>query len=376
MRIFLPFLFFAFQAIAGLAQPVRAYFLGHSLVNFDIPNMTQKLSDAARRPFGYRAQIGIGANLQWQWQKPYSAQGDIWDTTLQRQRFQHFILTEAVPLQGQLIYSNTSAMVDSFYRYAARYNPDIRLYVYETWHCTNTGTPTGCMWDPDNSTLWRPRLTRDLPKWEGILTPLRNRYPDRTFYLVPGGQALAMLSDSIDAGKLSGLTNIRNLFSDDIHLDARGNYFIACVMYAIIHQRSPEGLPFELTNPWGGPYKEYPTRQQALAMQRIAWRTVCGYAQSGVKCSGTIPAHTIAEPQQVKVLNNPVQHSLQLQCDEPVGTWQVALYNAAGQCILQQTVTAAPIVELPITGQAGFYWLRIYQVGKGWQQYKIVKLGQ
>ncbi len=270
-----------------MAQAPQTYFLGHSLVNFHIPNMVQKLSDASGTTHSYRVQVGIGANLGWQWTQAYSAQGDIWDTTLVSGGFTHFIFTEAVPLQNHLEWSDTYNYADSFYRYAAVHNPGVRAYVYETWHCINSGTPEGCPWDANEHLPWRERLGSDLAKWESIMDTLRQRHPGSPVFLAPAGQALAMLYDSIEAGRVPGVSSIGHFFSDDIHLTQTGNYFVACLFYALIHEQSPEGLPGRLTDEWGTPYSNYPDEELALLLQRIAWDVACSYTESGVSCSTT-----------------------------------------------------------------------------------------
>ena len=61
--------------------------------------------------------------------------------------------------------------------------------------------------------------------------------------LVPVGQALARLDDAIRRGDAAGLTDIRALFRDDIHLNDLGAYFSAMVQYATLYGRDPRGLP-------------------------------------------------------------------------------------------------------------------------------------
>ncbi len=282
-------LYFLLTALLFWATPppanaqAKAYFLGHSLVNFDMPTMVEGLSQAAGKAYNYDVQVGIGANLNWQWNNPYSAQGDIWDTTLVNGGFSHFILTEAVPLVNHLTWSATYAYADSFYRYAAQHNPDVKMYIYETWHCTNSGTPVGCDWDDHDDLPWRTRLTTDLPLWEGIANSLLAKHPGQGIFLAPAGQALAMLYDSIAAGKAAGESNILHFFHDNIHLNDRGNYLVACVMYAVIHGQSPAGLPNQLYRDWGVPF-DAPSPALAAVLQRIAWRTVCQYPRDGVAC--------------------------------------------------------------------------------------------
>lgn len=174
------------------AQSNKTFFMGHSLINFHIPNMVNKLSQAGNKNFSYYAHIGNGANLMWHYNNPYTAQGDIWDTTLALGGFQHFIFTEAVPLKGHLQWSKTYQYADTFFRYAKQYNPGIKYYLYETWHCINSGTPTGCDWDNDDHIPWRTRLTQDLSLWEGIADSVNALHPEDMF-IIPAGQAMAAL---------------------------------------------------------------------------------------------------------------------------------------------------------------------------------------
>ena len=82
----------------ALAQTNKTFFLGHSLINFHIPNMVNKLSIDASKTFSYEANIGIGASLGWHWASPTSGQGDQWDLTLPNGGYQNFIITEALKL--------------------------------------------------------------------------------------------------------------------------------------------------------------------------------------------------------------------------------------------------------------------------------------
>ena len=285
------------------AQTNKTFFLGHSLVNFHIPNMVDQLSIAASETFSYDANIGIGASLAWHYQSPTSGSGAQWDLTLPNGGYENFIITEAVPLNNQLQFNSTYRYVDSLYQYAELYNPNIRYYVYETWHCTNSGngTTTGvggypCSYDPESTTLWRDRLDIDLDKWESIADSINLIHPNE-MYVIPGGQAFARLTDSIESGTFPGLASVYDLFVDEYHLDNRGNYFIACVMYSVIHGVSPLGLPNQLMTEFGGLYTEFPTPEQAEKMQEIAWQTICDYERDGVDCNSL----SVSENEKLKV---------------------------------------------------------------------------
>lgn len=301
----------------GAQETERVFYLGHSLINFEIPNMVQRMSEASNLKMHSQRNIGNGANLLWHWTQPHTGQGNRWDTTLRNQLFDKFILTEAIALKSHLKWSNTYSYLDSFYNYASSKSPDIKLYVYETWHCINSGTQIKCMYDDDTHIPWKDRLSLDLPLWEGIADHLNKRKP-KTAFLIPGGQGILNLHNAIEAGLVSGFTSSRQLFSDDIHLTNIGNYFIACIMYAVIHKKSPEGLPNRLNTEWGIPYEVYPTVTQAEILQKIAWETVCKYEKDDVVCLSLNAIHN--DQPMVKIIpsRNEIyiisQHNYPLDC--------------------------------------------------------------
>lgn len=354
-RIILTLITFSINFICGFSQTNQTMFLGHSLVNFNIPNMVNKLSIAGSNNFTYKAHIGNGANLMWQYTNPYSAQGNIWDTTLSNGGFEHFIVTEAIALKSHLQWSNTYRYADSFYRFAMQYNPNVQYYLYETWHCINSGTPTGCPWDNESNIPWRNRLTLDLPYWESIADSINLIHP-KPMLVIPGGQAMARLYDSIVAGVVPGITSINQLFSDDIHLTNIGNYFIACVMYGVIHKASPLGLPNQLTDPWGAPYTTYPTQAQAAKLQQIAWTTLCDYPRDGVICSPTL----LTELQQPKSIfyPNPINDVLHIELLHGVG--EVALYDVQMSVVMKKDFGNKTHVTWNLSElQQGLYFIRI-----------------
>lgn len=310
------------SSLTASAQTNNTFFLGHSLINFNVPNMVDKLSIASGENFSYDANIGNGATLSWHWNSPTSGQGDQWDLTLPNGGYENFIFTEAVPLQNHLTFSNTYRYTDSLCSFATQYSPNVQHYLYETWHCiySGNGSTTGaggfpCDDDPQSTTLWRERLDIDLAKWESIADSMDLIYPN-PMYIIPGGQALAKLSDSIDAGAVPGLTSIFELFTDNHHLDNRGNYFIGCLMYAVLHGQSPVGLPNQLTSQFDVLYTEYPTPAQAAIFQEIAWQTICEYPRDGVDCSISGIAKKDFDYSTINVYPVPAKNDLTIQYNQ------------------------------------------------------------
>lgn len=362
--IFIAALFCASQW-SSHAQTNNTFFLGHSLINFHIPHMVDQLSIEGGQTFSYDANIGIGANLGWHWQNPTTGQGSQWDLTLPNGGYENFIITEAVPLNNHLQYSNTYRYVDSLYQFAEQYNPNIRYYIYETWHCTNSGngTTTGaggypCSYDPESNTLWRDRLDVDLEKWESIADSINLLHPNE-MYIIPGGQAFARLSDSIETGNVPGLASVYDLFEDEYHLDHRGNYFISCVMYAVIHGVSPVGLPNQLMTEVGGLYTEYPTLAQAEIMQEIAWQTVCEYQRDGVDCGPLSVSENETAAQSINIYPIPAKDQITIEYGSASEYVPFTIIDQLGKEVLRGHLssekTVVPVSELP----QGLYFLEI-----------------
>ncbi len=65
---------------------------------------------------------------------------------------------------------------------------------------------------------------------------------NRTF-LVPVGGVMFALHQKMVAGQLPGYSNIFQLYTDGIHLNATGSYLVACTYFAVLYGESPVGLP-------------------------------------------------------------------------------------------------------------------------------------
>ena len=256
----------------------RPFYIGQSLVNSDMPKMVNDLAVDAGLTTNYGIQIINGSPLQWNYNNAVSAEGTPYTTPFPNGNFNNLVVTEAVPLQNHLTWSDTYLYANNFYNYAKNNNNNnpVKFFIYETWHCINTGL-TGCEYDnsANSNTLWHPRLQADFSLWTGIVDYVRSKNPtDTDIWMVPAGQAFYNLTTQINNGNVSGITNFTDLFVDDIHLNNKGNYFIACVMYATIFKQSPFGLTTNINNTYGSAFTDMPTQAQAEIMQQVAWNTV------------------------------------------------------------------------------------------------------
>lgn len=253
-------------------------FIGHSLVNFHMPAMLADVAHSLGVQHEHAAHIQDGAPLKHNWERHEQARGTDARKALPTGRYDVVVLTEAVDLDDMIRWMEPAEYGGRFYRLAVEANPDVRVFLYETWHDRNLVRrgPLGCSRGGD----WRAYLDDDLGKWEGIADDIARAHRGPPVAVVPGGQAMARLVDEIRAGQVPGIDNERSLFSDTVHLSPLGNYFIALVQFSTIYRRSPEGATAAPRDAEGRVH-EVPV-SSARALQRIAWDVVRGYAWSGV----------------------------------------------------------------------------------------------
>lgn len=260
-------------------DPLRVFHIGHSLVNRDMPAMLAQLAGDGH---SYESQLGWGATLKSHWgDEPVNG----FDAENAHPRYRDareavasgdydaIILTEMVEIRDALRYFDSSRYIAQFAGSALASRADTRIYLYETWHQLD---------DPEG---WLERIDADLARyWEaGVLRPALHGLPDGTrIHLIPAGQALAALVREIEArGGVGNVRDRKDLFSDQIHLNDLGNYFVALVHYAVIYGSSPEGLPHSLLRADGTPATA-PDAETARLMQDVAWRIVRSLPLTGV----------------------------------------------------------------------------------------------
>ena len=253
-------------------MPRNALFVGHSLVNHTMPHMLNRLLTGS----GVRAdaQVINGAPLQWQWEHGWGAEGVVARDVLPSGDYNALILTEAVPLAGSLQWSDTYHYARNFAQLAWDAQAGARVMIYETWSYFGPD-----QYNPNlpryTDAQWRAQITADRGLWQGIADRLNAVKPadDATVVVVPGGAALGRLYDAITLGQGQGLTGIRQVFGDLIHLNEPGNYLISLVQYSAITGLSAVGRATSLTNEWGARYTGW-TEAQAVLFQHLAWEAV------------------------------------------------------------------------------------------------------
>jgi len=348
----------------AVAQNQKVFYIGHSLSD-QIPDMVKSLSDDHPQVgLDWRYQWIPGAPLWWQWDRkamqdynpipPHYIGFYVPAGGLPEGGFDVLVLTESVPRHWASI-GDTHQFADSFFVYANQFNPNLRVFIYEIWHCLDSGTPTGCDYDLD-SNPWRQRLTDDLPMWQSVVDTLNTRFsPANPICLIPAGQGLAALYDSIQAGVVPGVNQIDDLFYDRIHLNDVGKYFIACIHFAAIHQKSPVGLTNQTQVWWGGNFNP-PSPALALKFQEIAWQTVNNYPDN---CLETTAVHA-EQPHEEGFwpYPNPASDAIWLNYEGESRQWM--LYDLFGRLIQTGISKKISVDDLP----AGLYTIQVGQISK------------
>ncbi|MCF8483678.1 MAG: hypothetical protein K9G71_00605 [Rhodobacteraceae bacterium] len=266
-------------------------FVGHSLIGTDLPDLVEGGMRQMREPATVSAQIINGAPLKFNFENSQGAQGVDGKVELAKGQTDVLILTEAIPLATQIQWNDTAGQIAAYAALARGANPDVRVFVYETWHSRTSGPGTVIEGDDGAGLPWRDRLTADLSQWESVVRD-GARLSDTQVSLIPGGQAMALLSESVAEGKVPGVTSMDTFFSDDIHLSAKGTYYMALVHLAAITGKSPEGLPAQLTRRWKSREAVVPD-DLARVLQRLAWQAVSTYTPSPPPLvAPTAPAQT------------------------------------------------------------------------------------
>lgn len=261
------------MSILSLAAEIL--FVGHSLVSHNLPPVIE----AAWRQRGLeaevQAQIINGAPLRFNWDNAALAEGVDARSLLPLGGTDVLVLTEGIPLAGNVTWNDTVGSALAFAGLAWAAKPDTQVFLYETWHSLDSAPGATVPDDPGGGVDWRDRLTADLPVWQDLVAGMNAGRPEGAppVRLVPAGQAMGLMADAISAGQVPGLTSIEGLFRDDIHPNDKGLYLVAMVHLAAITGEDPQGLPARLMRQWTSRAAMI-SEPEAQAMQRAAWEAV------------------------------------------------------------------------------------------------------
>lgn len=262
------------QPLTPMEPPFSTYHLGHSLVGRDMPAMLAQMTGGS-----YALQLGWGASLRQHWM------GDVPGFAAENATPAHrpareaigsgdyaaVILTEMVELKDAIRYHDPARALADWARLARGARPDVRVYLYETWH----------RWDDPAG--WATRVAQDRAAlWEdGLLRPAMAQAGVGTIHVIPGGQVMAAVVAAAEAGQVPGVAGRGALFSDQIHLTDLGAFVVALVHLAVLTGRNPLGHPANLKRADGTP-AELAGPDGMAALQALVWRVVSADPMTGL----------------------------------------------------------------------------------------------
>lgn len=260
--------------------PQNVFHLGHSLVGQDMPVMLMQLAGEGH---DYGSQLGWGTPLKAHWEPDEPINGfELRNTppefkdakgAISSGDYNTLVLTEMVEILAAIKYFDSAKYLHEWIQLGRQSNPEMRVFFYETWHTL------------DDEEGWLERLDQDLERYwlDGILrVALAYEDQPQPVYIIPAGQIMARLVRSIeDQEGIGPITDRSDLFLDEIHLTDYGTYLIALAHYAVLYQKTPVGLPYELFKA-DGTKAESPGAEAAKFMQEIVWEVVTNYAPTGV----------------------------------------------------------------------------------------------
>ncbi|MFN3294029.1 MAG: hypothetical protein ACK414_11335, partial [Gemmobacter sp.] len=136
-------------------------FVGHSLIGPTLPGMVERAAAAQNIELRAEAQIINGAPLKWGWENAHTAQGVDGRAALDSGRFEHLVLTEAIPLKNHLDWSDSHGFARKWADLARARQPGARVWIYETWHSLDSGSGRPVPYDDLGHLPWRQRLADD-----------------------------------------------------------------------------------------------------------------------------------------------------------------------------------------------------------------------
>lgn len=267
---------------AALSPPeaaLRVYHLGHSLVGRDMPAMLAQLAQAAGyADHAFDSQLGWGTSLRAHWYPEVEIGGFEAENDHPRFRPAHeavasgdydaVILTEMVELRDAIRFHESGDYFRRWARAARAARPDVRLFLYETWHAREDRETWLNRLESDPATLWKGEVLA--PSWaDERLGPV---------HLIPAGRVLAAFTRALEErGGVEGLADETGLFLratdgslDTIHLNDLGSYLVALTHFAVLYHRPVQGLPHALLRA-DGSVADAPSAEAALLMQQVVW---------------------------------------------------------------------------------------------------------
>jgi hypothetical protein len=271
----------SFAADVAPRSSANAVFVGHSLINYDMPQIVQALAESRGKSMQKAVQVVNGAPLRYSWEvcrqagftgqwPPDQFACDAIERGSPAGAFDVLIATDANnSIESNRVYNDTHKYLENFMELLLSRNGRGRTLLYTSWE--------GWSFHKGN---WVGAIESELAQYETIarqaeaLSASRGR--NGKVEVIPANLALRELVTRVQSGQVPGIGARDEIFSDDVHMTGLGNYYLACVVYAVVFNQSPEGATGRANNRWGSQIVDVaPATRDAL--QRLAWQVVTEY---------------------------------------------------------------------------------------------------
>lgn len=260
----------------AMTEPlVRTFHAGNSLSDIVANGALARVAGAAGRNIDVRKHTAPGITTPALWK----ATGGFGDTNheeaFSKRKIDH-LFTQPY---GSGVKQQVQASGD-FYELCRKYNPEVQHWLYAQWPPTSNSDSIAeakgefASLGLKPAKTWEEGVLNQMKYVEHVKAAMDAADPSRkATKIVPAGLALVNLKREIDAGRMPGAEHLFPLvYTDGLHMNAKGCYFVALVFYACIYEESPEGKVSAV----GTGLSE----EQARIMQRVAWETVRAYGSS------------------------------------------------------------------------------------------------
>jgi hypothetical protein len=279
------------MATAQTASPVssaRTMFVGHSLINSDLPIMVKAIAENKGLISRTAVQWIIGGAIIANWRNcrraNYVAQYppdlfacDELDRGTDIGLYDSLVITQAnnpimLPADPWDL-GSTPADYELFLNLFLQKNPSGRGFFYATWE------GFGSEWHQGQE--WTTRIPDELRKqemWAAEIERISRDTRGRTVKInvIPTNLALRDLILAAESGQVPGLTNRNQILPDGVHMSPETSYFMACVVFASLYQQPPTGAPTKILGAWGQDLVNL-SGSLAQSLQGTAWAVVSRY---------------------------------------------------------------------------------------------------
>lgn len=267
------------------AEDKKIGYVGHSLINNDMPRMVTQIALSLGDHIENAVQVNNGASLTWNYNyscylddftyewPPSNFICDELENVNIATKFDSLVVTDANnSIHSNYIYGQTDVYVELLMEKLKNQNSSAEMYLFTSWESL---TFHGELDD------WYSAIDEELTLYEEIAEEAvalgKQKGYDANVTIIPVNLALKRLLKEIDNNNITGVNDFNDIFVDDVHLNALGNYYVASVVYSVLFDRSPVGASGLTENQWGEKLTDL-DGNLLNELQVLAWKTVSEYA--------------------------------------------------------------------------------------------------